>query len=242
MIGNNGYAQLPRLESAVIDAQAVADLLERRYGFTVTLVEDADRKTLMNSIRAATEGLSARDNLLVYYAGHGALVNRSQYWQGVEAAPGNSAMWISTKHEVASLLDQSPARHVLVVSDSCFAGAVSAGELVNPELEGLSEDERIRQLATRPSRLVLASGGLAPVLDRGASGRHSVFAQAFLEALRTNDSPIAASDLFEQVRSKVGASIARLDGDVEQEPVLAPMPSKVDQGGELFFVPRSTAG
>ncbi|MEM1178601.1 MAG: protein kinase [Acidobacteriota bacterium] len=241
VIGNNGYSQLPQLESAVIDAQAVADVLERRYGFTVTLVENADRKTLMNSIRAATEDLTGRDNLLVYYAGHGALVNRSQYWQGVEAAPGNSAMWISTKHEVASLLDQSSARHVLVVSDSCFAGAVASGELVNPELEGLSEEDRIRQLATRPSRLVLASGGLAPVLDRGAAGRHSVFAQAFLDALRSNEGPLAASTLFEQVRSQVGASVARLSEGVEQEPVLAPMPSKVDQGGELFFVPQAPA-
>lgn len=241
VIGNNGYTQLPRLESAVIDAQAVADVLERRYGFRVTLIQDADRKTLLSSIRAVTEALSARDNLLVYYAGHGAMVNLSQYWQGIEAAPGNSASWVSTRHEVANLFDQTQARHVLVVSDSCFAGAVATGELSDPELAGLPEKERIEQLATRPSRLVLASGGLAPVLDRGASGRHSVFAQAFLESLRQNEGPLAASELFAQVQSRMARSIASLDEDVEQEPVLAPMPSKVDQGGELFFVPQAPA-
>ncbi|MEM6795656.1 MAG: caspase family protein, partial [Acidobacteriota bacterium] len=236
VIGNNDYKKLPKLESALIDARAVADVLERRYGFEVTRIENGDRASIMNAIFEVGERLSGRDSLLVYYAGHGSLANLNQYWQGVEADPNNSALWISTAHDIAGLFDRIAARHVLVVSDSCFAGAVANGGAVNsPEVGDLPRAERHRQLAQRTSRLVMASGGLAPVLDLSRDGRHSVFAQAFLEALRTNDGAAEASELFSRLAPEVAAAALRLE--VEQEPILAPMPSRIDQGGQFFFVP-----
>lgn len=43
VIGNNAYKHLPRLVTAVNDAEAVADILRTRYGFEVTLLLEATR-------------------------------------------------------------------------------------------------------------------------------------------------------------------------------------------------------
>ena len=49
VIGNNDYADLPRLETAVADAEAVAALLESKYGFQVRLLRNATRADILLS-------------------------------------------------------------------------------------------------------------------------------------------------------------------------------------------------
>ena len=41
VIGNNRYPHLPRLETAIADAEGVAGVLAQKYGFEVTLLRDA---------------------------------------------------------------------------------------------------------------------------------------------------------------------------------------------------------
>ena len=240
VIGNNDYQKLPDLEMAVSDAESVARVLERRFGYEVRTLFNADRESVINAIFDLGETLTSRDNLIVYYAGHGALVQDVPYWQGVESDPTDTSLWISTKHDVVGAVDDLRVRHVLVVSDSCFAGAVAAQSLDQHAAlfeidESVPEKERIRLLTTRQSRLVWASGGLSPVLDAGA-GRHSIFAKAFLDALQQVERPTRVSELFAEVGPAVAAAASGLD--VEQIPVLAPFTSRGDEGGELFFVPQ----
>lgn len=51
-------------------------------------------------------------------------------------------------------------------------------------------------LSQKNARVVLTSGGLEPVLDAGG-GKHSVFAGAFLTALRENDGIMDGTSLFQ---------------------------------------------
>ncbi|MEM9558142.1 MAG: protein kinase [Acidobacteriota bacterium] len=236
VIGNNAYAKLPPLRTAIADARAVAQMLERRFGFTTTVLEDATRIEMLDAIDTAARSLTARDNLLVYYAGHGTVDGLAEYWQPIDADPTRTENWISTRHELSDLLDRSEARHVLVVADSCYAGAdLAAPPPVPAGSAGLTPGLGLRDLALRPSRLVLASGGDAPVLDSG-DARHSIFARAFLDALEDTDGLTPISRLYERLRPAVAEAAA--DFEFTQSPVLAPIPKSTrDEGGELVLAP-----
>ena len=58
-------------------------------------------------------------------------------------------------------------------------------------------------MAKKRTRVVLTSGGLEPVLDSGGAGGHSVFASAFLKALKNNSEIMDGTTLFTQVRRPV---------------------------------------
>lgn len=240
VIGNDNYRRLPRLETAVNDARTLARLLEKNFGFEVALVLDGTHDEIFDAIYAATEKLDGRDNLLVFFAGHGVLENNLAYWLPVDADPKRTTNWIATDAEISHLLDPLPARHILVVADSCFAGARSAGleEPLSSGNPGMSRAEELRDLATRPSRLVLASGGNSPVLDSGGSG-HSIFAKALFDALESQQEPLEISALFRRIQPAIKARSAVLG--LQQDPVLTPMASSRDEGGELIFVPKGSS-
>ena len=66
VIGNNDYAGMPKLKTAVTDAQAVARTLQQDYGYTVNLLINATRADIINSMAKARASLKANDNLLIY--------------------------------------------------------------------------------------------------------------------------------------------------------------------------------
>lgn len=197
VIGNNVYEKLPRLETAVADAKAVAAALQRDYGFTVTLLTDSSRRETLAALYALRKLLTANDNLLIYYAGHGTIDGdtRRGYWLPVDADSdfNDPADWISND-DVTNALDAMDARHVLVIADSCYSGTLTRG--------GTRTPGSLRKISGLRSRTVLTSGGFEPVSDAGAEG-HSVFAKAFLDALADNTTVIDGQSLFIQLRGQV---------------------------------------
>lgn len=238
VVGNDNYSALPGLETAVRDAREVARVLEERYGFQVRLITDADRGELITGLNEVAREAGPLDHLLVYYAGHGTLVNESGYWQLVDADPLDTSNWVHTRYDVGSLLDGSAARHVLVVADSCYAGAMGdGGSGVVDEVAGAGGlRQRVEELLARRSRLVLTSGSLEPVLDSGdGHGTHSVFAAAFLAALGDNDGLLRTPQLHADLRQRVEGAAAELG--IRQMPGLAPIPASKHDGGDFFFLP-----
>jgi len=77
IIGINDYKDpnIPDLETAVNDANAMANLLSERYGFEVTLLLDrnATRESMYRNLRNLALSTEAADSVLIYYAGHGDL-------------------------------------------------------------------------------------------------------------------------------------------------------------------------
>ncbi len=239
IVGNDDYQHLPRLETAERDAREVARLLEERYGFRVDLLVDADRHELITALAKLAAAAGPRDNLLVYYAGHGWLDrgNDSGYWQPVDADPLDTTNWISAKFEVTDILDRSVARRVLVIADSCYVGTADGAPPGTPlpaDAEALRA--RLEELLPQHSRLSLTSGGQSPVLDSGGDGRHSIFARALLDALGGNEGLLDATALADRLRPAVEAAAHRLG--VTQAPQLAPLPRSRDEGGGFYFVPR----
>lgn len=239
VIGNGAYRHLPKLMTATADADAVAELLRDRYGFQVSLIRDATRYDILSALNEMRARLTDEDNLLVYYAGHGELdkVNMRGQWLPVDAERDSSANWISNV-AITDILNAMNARHVMVVSDSCYSGALTRSSLASLD-SALSDEQRtawLRTLAGKRSRTALTSGGLAPVLDAGGGG-HSVFAGAFLELLAKNDDILEGQRLYQELSARV--TYAARNYEFEQLPQYAPIKYAGHEAGDFFLVPTN---
>jgi hypothetical protein len=240
VIGNNDYARMPKLDTAVSDAKEIAEVLSQRYGFKVTTLVNANRYQTLSALSEMREKLTEKDNLLVYYAGHGELdkVNQRGHWLPVDAEPNSTANWISNV-DITDILNVMTAKHVLVVADSCYSGTLTRSALGQLEA-GMTRDAKINWLKTmtkKRSRTALTSGGVAPVLDAGG-GNHSVFAKALIEVLKANADVIDGSRLYREVAARVAYAATRFQ--VEQVPEYAPIKYSGHDFGDFFFVPVST--
>ena len=204
----NGHADNAwvNLKSARQDAEQVAEVLADDYRFSVTRL--LDQSANYSGVMTALDGLSemnAGDAVLIYFAGHGYFDEALDegYWipagarKTVDQRPAREDwIWNST---LLKMLQASDARHILVVADSCFSGAlVQQGEAIVPDVVGV--DGYARAL-DRPSRMVLSSGDLEPVLD-GKEG-HSVFAAEFLRMLEEAQGLTAATAIGREVAQVV---------------------------------------
>jgi len=237
VIGNDNYQHLPKLETAGRDAREIAGLLEDDYGFNVRLLLDVDRHDMVSALSELTAGTRPSDNLLIYYAGHGSMEGRDNegYWQPVDALPMDTSQWISTKYEVATLLEQSSARHILVIADSCFSGSLVNATGAQTQASS-DEQQSLRAKLAHRSRLAITSGSLQPVLDSGTDG-HSVFAQALMASLEKKTRPFSAEALFQQLEEKLTNASAAIG--MRQNPEFAPIPRTSDDGGGFYFVPAA---
>jgi uncharacterized caspase-like protein len=202
VIGNNNYAQLPKLKTAVGDARAVAALLKDAYGFETKLLIDASRQQVIGAMAELRGKLKPSDNLLLYYAGHGVLDSYAEegFWLPVDAAKDNPANWISNG-DVTNMLRAIRAKHVMVVADSCYSGTLVRAAPIKIK----TAEERstwLERMAAKRSRTALVSGGLEPVMDAGGGG-HSVFAKAFLESLSQNREVTDGQALFAAIKRPV---------------------------------------
>lgn len=226
VIGNSDYEQLPDLASAKEDARLVASLLKDKYGFEVTLLEDADRFAIMSALNQLREGLTSKDNLLVYYAGHGRrdAEGRRAYWQPVDADPKRPTQWIPSE-VVTEHLDLIAANHIFVVADSVYSGLRTRSSIARLR-QGLTAEERhhhIKLLMTKRARLVLATGAENPSAESGFAGR-------FVDALKANDDVLEASRLYETLNQGT-ADGANLE--------FAPLKWARNDLSEFFFVPAA---
>lgn len=239
IIGNNDYSAYPALKTPIADAKSLEVLLRERYGFKTKLLINANRHTIMSALNQLNQSMTEQDNLLVYYAGHGEIDKKSQtaYWLPVDSETGNSANWISSQ-SITEFLSIMPARHIMVVADSCYSGALT-GSAVAKLPEGMDDAKRerwLKAMMSRKARTVLTSGGVKPVMDLGG-GEHSVFANAFLKVLRSNKRIIEDYDIFRDVANQVRVSASR--GGFEQNPQYAPLQHAGHEGSPFFFVPEA---
>ncbi len=230
IIGNNDYADLPDLKTAVSDAKAVAELLETEYGFETTLLINATRGDVIGALARYRAKLRFDDNLLVYFAGHGVLDDLGQqgYWLPVDADEDVPTNWIST-NSVTVMLRAIRAKHVMVVADSCYSGTLVRAAPVRLKT-ATERGAWIERMVKKRSRTALVSGGLEPVLDSGG-GDHSVFAEAFIAALNENADVMEGQRLFDAIKRPVA-----LESD--QTPQYSDIRRAGHDGGDFMFVRR----
>lgn len=195
VIGNNNYKYLTKLQTAVNDANAIAQLLREHYGFQTKVLLDASRLQILDAIVEYRRELPENSNLLIYYAGHGHHDRDTDesYWLPVDAQNDSNSNWISADDITRDIRAISSA-HVLVISDSCYSGylAREGDAAIDPKERGAYLSKMLKS----KSRTLMSSGGDEPVADAGAPG-HSIFAATILESLIGIDAEtFSAADLF----------------------------------------------
>ena len=231
VIGNNNYEYLEKLDAAENDAEVIADVLTNKYGFEVDLLLNADYDTTVNSLFKITNKLKKDDNLLIYYAGHGELdkAENRGYWLPVDASKKSRAEWISNSR-IVDRIKATKAKHVLLMVDSCFSGALMRSG-ITPEANEAIDEKYIERLKKKKTRLVVTSGGNEPVVDSDG-GQHSLFALKLIDILRNNKSVINSSTLFEPIRQYVS-------DNADQTPERAMIHKTGHDGGDFLFFPKN---
>ncbi len=241
IIGDQHYRTLDSLQTPHADAQRVARVLKDKYGFSVQVLEDADDVMILRALNDLNAVLKPNDNLLIYYAGHGYRLQSADsvagFWLPVNAdAPPVDTFWIPNE-QITGHLGRLPARRILVVADSCYAGLLSA----EPSFLFLDNGTQfsldyVKFKLPKRARLLLSSGGDEPVLDAGGHG-NSVFAEAFLDVLESNTQLLPSPALFSKVQERVKAAAAR--SQFRQVPEFKSIKGAGHEVGDFFFVPLS---
>jgi len=237
VIGNNEYENYTNLKTAVTDATTVAKVLNEQYGFDTRLLLNASRYDILSAINELRNDLTEKDNLMIYYAGHGDLddSNEKGYWLPVDAEPGNSANWLSNT-SISDQLNTMKANHVMVVADSCYAGTLSTASVARQNLNLSDEDitSWLDVMTDVRARTVITSGGVRPVLDSGG-GKHSVFAKAFVKALEDNKRVLDGNSLYVSILGDVRRDSAAMAH--EQIPDYGAIKYAGHEAGEFFLFP-----
>jgi Caspase domain len=241
LIGIQQYDKWDALVTPLADVRDVGRILREKYGFATTLapfgslvLENPRRFDIGAAFQALRRSLGPNDHLLVYYAGHGHAEGpkerRHGYWIPRDAELDNRATWFSGQALLDEINDMR-ARHVLIVSDSCFAGDLYREGPGRPADVG--DDVRQRLLderSRRASRMLITSGFDEPVLDKGGGG-HSVFARAFIDGLQhiTYERFLSADLFYRFIFEQVG-------GKSTQQPHHDFLHDSGHDGGDFPFV------
>jgi hypothetical protein len=229
IIGNNRYRHLPSLVTPRNDAEEISRLLEEEYGFKTTVLLDGTRTEILSGINKLINMASEKDNLLIYYAGHGYFDETigKAYWMPVDAKKSNDTEWILSDR-ITSSIKRASCGHLLIVADSCYSGTLTRGLKLYMDSR-INRTRFLDKMFRRNSRTLLASGGNEPVLDSGGDG-HSIFAQSFIDGLNDMDKTTFTSEelFFEHIKERVA-------GNAEQVPQYDTIRNSGHDGGDFVF-------
>ncbi|OKH30659.1 hypothetical protein NIES2119_30500 [[Phormidium ambiguum] IAM M-71] len=181
VIGINKYFNnIAPLETAVNDADKLANLLEQKYNYQVLLLLDkaATQSRLNDLLITFTEQklllangkelqLQRNDRLLFYFAGHGTPLDEENdtdkptgYLIPQDGQRDNSNTWISMAR-LHDSLSELPCRHLLLILDCCFAGtfrwAAGHREVVRRQHQKLYRENYERYLSNRVQQVITSA-------------------------------------------------------------------------------------
>ncbi|MFY0687500.1 MAG: caspase family protein [Cyclobacteriaceae bacterium] len=190
LIGTDKYDHWSDLVNPVYDTETIAEELKESYGFDTELMADPSQEELLIKLKEyATKKYRPQDQLLIFIAGHGQF--DEAFGEGYLVSKGSLANDAAKTTYIAhsilrSVINNIPCEHILLIMDVCFSGTfdpVIAGSRA-AVYEDIDDSELLVRKLTKKTRRYLTSGGKEYVSD-GIPGKHSPFAQRFLEVLKT---------------------------------------------------------
>ena len=231
IIGINDYKgpKIPDLKTPINDATSIAKVLKEKYEFKVKLLLDreATKEAIYKELRSLAVSTKPNDSVLIYFAGHGDLDRTYDggWWIPADAIGGNPVTYLDNL-QVQKAMRSMKARHVLLISDSCYSGTLF-GE--SRSLPPVIDDKYYLSLYNEKSRWGMTSGNKTPVSDQGTDG-HSVFAYQLIKELGESDKPfLSTQELYARIAPVIS-------NNSEQTPLCRPILNAGDQGGEFVFV------
>jgi WD40 repeat protein len=260
LVAIDSYLEVPVLHTPVADAEKLAQVLREDHGFETELLrnEEATFDKLTEVLAGLVKQVGANDRVLFYFAGHGTALPSDDGPRGYilpQDAERDSDRRYLPMEELSRALSALPCRHMLVILDCCFAGALrwtSTRDLVfapanlhRERYEWFIRDaawQAIASAAHDQKALDVAAG--QPLGARNQVAEHSPFANALIDGLAgaadrrradgTGDGVITVTELYlhleEQLMPPPGS------GRPRQTPILWPL-AKHDKGQFVFLVP-----
>jgi uncharacterized caspase-like protein len=205
VIGVDQYddERIPRLDNAVRDAQAVGGLFESSLGYETLVIPNASKQSVVRALQALALELGARDSVIVYYAGHGTLVEATGlgYWMLADSDAKKPQTWLSNA-DITRMVGQIDASQVALISDSCYSGSLVSDDRIRATSGGLD----VKTLLRQKSVVVMSSGGNEPVFDTGRDG-HSPFAWNLMNQLKQVNDWQPGGNIFARVRFAVAKEL-----------------------------------
>lgn len=225
-IGIDNYLddRIPNLNYAVRDMEAVYERLLKDYDleedthYHLLLRNDqATKRAIIKAFNTIGEKVQDRDKVLIYFAGHGAIIGGDGYWKPYDAEEGHEDTLIINDYLRKLIGRLQKARHVLVLMDSCYSGSF----LAETTRSGTPSPDRLEE---EPSRYAICSGGPKDaVLDK------SPFAQYLLEQLDKHPEEwLDSQALAVRVRNLTLANF-------QQKPQFGIIYETGDKGGAYLF-------
>ena len=236
LIGVSDYAHLTPLKTPLRDVQRISSILEKKYQYKVNVLENPTREEILSQLNSYKNILEERDNLLVYFAGHGVLEEDEGFWLPKNAKQDDDTNWLSNT-TVKRKMKNFSSKNILVLADSCFSGSLTRGlSIVDVVTEKENKDgKNIFDLyLDTKSRVVISSGGEEPVNDGGGSG-YSVFARALIDSLQKYNEPFTSAFLYNDLRDQVLKNSVSLG--IRQTPYYGEILDAGHKGPDFVFVP-----
>ncbi|WP_109696774.1 caspase family protein [Chitinophaga deserti] len=276
LIGVENYTGgLSPLQTPFNDIDDLKSVLESAHGFLCPEVVDEDTGRVMpnplkdptaNDIRTYLQNIRCgpNDRVLVYFACHGIAEEWDERPKGfilaADAGMKKGAGYVSMD-EIMSGLEHLSCRHLLLVLDCCFAGAIrwaSNTRGISGMVPKSISVELFSQFSQSCARQILTSSTFEESLDtigtRENKGRNSPFAGILIDALETGaadlrfgqdqcDGLISVSELHLYIRDRIfrmqHAGRRKLEN--RQIPLLLPF-GKHDKGEFVFLNPKVPLG
>lgn len=228
IIGNNTYKDeaISSLDEPIKDATKLYNVLTTKYAFkkeNVTLLKNATYVETITAFDKLGNTLTANDNLLVFYAGHGWWDETKDlgYWLPTDARKSNTAFWIRNS-TISDYMASIKTKHTLLIADACFSGSIFKTRAAFDDAS-----LAIKKLNDLPSKTAMTSGNLKEVPDK------SVFLKFLVQRLNENtDKYLPADKLFSSFR------IAVMNNS-PNAPQFGTIQNAGDEGGEFIFVKKN---
>ena len=217
---------LPNLDKPVGDANKLKNVLVDKYSFNQAnsiLLANPTRADIIKALEVLAKKITAKDNLLIFYAGHGYWDERIKvgYWLPSDSKANDKSSWIANS-TIRDYIAGIQSKHTLLISDACFSGSIFKTREVTSEINewGVS---KIYQL---PSRKAMTSGTLTTVPDE------SKFMQYFVKRLEDNTNKyLTARQLFYSLEAAVLNNTSTV-------PQMGVIQDTGDEGGDFVFIKR----
>ena len=217
------------LNNAKLDAERLIKVLTSKYDFELIqspiFDEHGTRRGIVEAIFHSSNFLTSFDNIIIYFAGHGQINPKTKRGFWIPSDSTNLVSDFIPNSTIIEGIEAMEAKHVLVISDSCFSGSFL--ERTRDTTENFYN--KIEQLQ---SRWVFASGSLEKVSD-GLPGVGSPFSIALVNFLERNSAnSVSFLELANNVSKETGNSTS-------QQPIIAQIAGVGHAGGQLIFKLRN---
>ncbi len=231
VIGIDDYQHEAKLNNAVRDAKGIKTVLLEQYeGFEEEFIrelynEDATEENIFKELKWLIHNVTKDDNVIIYYSGHGILDKDFDegFWVSYESKRGDRSSCVPNIMLLRAIRRMN-ARHIALVSDSCFSGSIFANTR-SVEDDSVLGAERKAALASRWG----FSSGMEEVVSDGTAGEHSPFAAGIINYLKTNSTArVPFSRLIDHVTNVTAAN-------AQQTPIGKRLQGVGDQNGEFML-------